>query len=364
MLFYILLSFVCLLPGILFPSYKNSSHQKRQYLFLNCILLTVVMGLRGRTVGIDTAVSNDFYIRIAQENDFSVYMNIVNAAPVYSLYNKGLSLLSSNPYFLNIANAFIINVCFMYFIYQYSDNVIFSVYCYMTMYFYFFSFNGTRQMLACAICLLAFVLYQKRHFFRAIITFICAIGIHTTCIVFLPVFLLSYPQYKTCVYKMFFLLIIAGGAIFQVASKVIFFLVFHFLPAYQKYEVWLNAGRFQAQGRNVLVTIFYTIFVLMFLVIVWKYKVKKNYIVRRDWILLLPAMCGLVLGILFYKNALISGRVILYFTAFMTVVLPNFIEKFYNGKILLYLSIGACLLFLLYYQLNINYAGIIPYHFL
>lgn len=363
MLFYFSITTFSVLLGCFFPNAKTNKLHKILYLLTVFSVLIIFMGLRGRSVGVDTAVSNDFYTRIAQENEFSVYMNIVNAAPVYSFYNKILSFFSSNPVFLNLVNAVIINACFAYFIYKYSENTVFSVYCYITMYFYLFSFNGTRQSLAGSLCLLAFCLLKNKKPVLSLLTFVAAFGMHMTCIVFFPMYILCSDRLKISTYQLILLSIGVGCIILRFTYKPFLSMVFRIMPAYQKYGNWLEDGRFQAQGRNILVTVFYTIFIILFIAMIWKQRNSTTAKQKQYWQLIIPAVFGLMLGLVFYKNALISGRVILYFTCFMIVVLPNFIEQFARGKILPYTVIGFCLMFLLYYQLRINYAGIMPYMF-
>lgn len=102
---------------------------------------------------------------------------------------------------------------------------------------------------------------------------------------------------------------------------------------------------------------------MCFIAVRWKKKGMDINLYKKEWNIIIPALIGIVIGILFYKNSLISGRVILYYTCFMVVLLPNFIECFSRGRMVIYMLTGGCLLFLLYYQLHINYAGVVPYNF-
>lgn len=351
---------IIVLLGMVLKKIKNG---EILYLAAAFSILIFFMGFRGEQVGVDTAVSNDFYIRIAEAQSPDRYMNIINAAPAYSLYNKALSLFYAEPWILNLANAVIINTCFAYFIYKYSRNVFFSVFCYITMYFYLFAFNGTRQILASAISLLAFCLMDRGKWKRGWILYFCALGTHMTCIVFLPVFLLCSKKLKPGMYQLLAVWCIAGGLIIWCLYPFTYEAVLNFFPAYQKYIVWLQDGRFQAQGRNILVTLFYAAFLVCFIAVRWKKKGMDINLYKKEWNIIIPALIGIVIGILFYKNSLISGRVILYYTCFMVVLLPNFIECFSRGRMVIYMLTGGCLLFLLYYQLHINYAGVVPYNF-
>lgn len=363
MLIYLGITLFTLVYSLFFPNIRSNKKQNKIYLFTICSILVIFMGLRGENVGIDTRVSNDFYIRIANEHSFSSYINIINSAPIYSLFNKLLSFFCEEPWFLNIANAIIINSCFFYFIYQYSEYSVYSVYCYITMYFYLFSFNGTRQMIASALSILSFCFFDKHKRILALMVFILALGTHVTSFVFIPIFFLCNKKLKSSFYQFLLILLLISGVLFKIFYKYILIFIFKILPQYQKYGAWLQDGRFQAQGRNILVTIFYAIFLTLFIIIIYKYQIIHNNYCKIQWRLILPAAFGLILGSVFYKNALISGRVILYYTCFLVVIFPNFIEKFSRGKILLYWINGSCLLFLLYYQLHINYAGVVPYSF-
>ncbi len=340
-----------------------AKRKKFLYLAIIFLLLNIVMGFRGENVGVDTAVSNDFFVRIAEATAPEQYMNIINAAPIYSLYNKALSVLGKSPWILNLSNAVIINTCFLYFIYKYSKNIAFSVYCYVTMYFYLFAFNGTRQMLASAICILAFCLIDENKNKKAYILYLMALGVHITCIVFLPTFFLCSTKWKLGIHQILTLCCIIGGVFIWCLYPVTYKTVLNFFPSYQKYVIWLRDGRFEAQGRNILVTIFYAAFLVCFVAVRWKRKNLNILQYKEEWNLIIPASIGIIIGILFYKNSLISGRMILYYTCFMIILIPNFIECFSKGRAVIYIFTGSCLFFLLYYQLHINYAGVMPYHF-
>lgn len=361
MTIYYVITMLSLAIGCFFPNSRTNKKQKKLYLIFVFALLAFLMGVRGETVGIDTKISNEFFYRISEEKSLSVYLNIINAAPIYSIYNKLLSLLCSEAWLLNTINAILINGCFAYFIYRYSDNAVFSVFCYITMYFYMFAFNGTRQMLANAICILAFCFLNDGRKLISVILVIMALGTHATCIVFLPMFLLCIRKIKTSIYKLLLIVLVLGCIFIKIFYKYILHLIFYILPAYKKYGEWLEDGRFQAQGRNVLFTLFCMCFLLLFVAIIWKHRDFRGNQCVTYWRLILPPAFGLMLGLIFYKNALISGRIILYYTCFMIVVFPNFIERFSKGKLLPYTVIGMCLLCLLFFQLQINYAGVVPY---
>lgn len=360
---YFAITLFVVLLGVFFPHIKESEKEKKIYLLMVTVILSALMGLRNETVGVDTAVSNEFYIRIAQETSFSRYINIINSAPVYSLYNKFLSLLCPKVWFLNIVNALIINACFAYFIYQYSENAVFSIYCYISMYFYLFAFNGTRQSLASALCVLSFCLHSKGKPLKASFLFLSAIGTHLTCIVFFPVFIICNEEKKQRLSHLKLCILAVASLFLKYAYQNILQLFFKIMPSYAKYGEWLEDGRFRAQGRNILVSIFYMFFLMLFISAIWSRHANINK-TKTYWCLILPSFIGISMGLLFFKNALISGRVILYFTCFMIVIFPNLVEQFNNrAKFLIYSAIGFCLLFLLYYQLHINYAGVVPYQF-
>ena len=126
---------------LFFPQKKA----KKVYLIAVFVLLTLVMAFRSQQVGVDAAAYCSYYMRIGISDQF---MNIVNAAPLYSIYNRLLYYLFPYEQAILVFNAIIVNSCFGYFIYKRSEHPVFSSICYLLLYTYMNTFNGTRQYIA------------------------------------------------------------------------------------------------------------------------------------------------------------------------------------------------------------------------
>ena len=102
---------------LFFPQKKA----KKVYLIAVFVLLTLVMAFRSQQVG-DAAAYCSYYMRIGISDQF---MNIVNAAPLYSIYNRLLYYLFPYEQAILVFNAIIVNSCFGYFIYKRSEHPVF-----------------------------------------------------------------------------------------------------------------------------------------------------------------------------------------------------------------------------------------------
>ena len=76
---------------------------------------------------------------------------------LYSIYNRLLYYLFPYEQAILVFNAIIVNSCFGYFIYKRSEHPVFSSVCYLLLYTYMNTFNGTRQYIACGLFLVGII---------------------------------------------------------------------------------------------------------------------------------------------------------------------------------------------------------------
>ena len=164
---------------LFFPQKKA----KKVYLIAVFVLLTLVMAFRSQQVGVDAAAYCSYYMRIGISDQF---MNIVNAAPLYSIYNRLLYYLFPYEQAILVFNAIIVNSCFGYFIYKRAEHPVFSSVCYLLLYTYMNTFNGTRQYIACGLFLVGIIFLQEKKTVRAVLWMIAALGVHQMVFVMLP----------------------------------------------------------------------------------------------------------------------------------------------------------------------------------
>src|SRR5699024_7717186 len=103
----------------------------------------------------------------------------------YVLLNKLSSILSNNEQILLVLTSFLVLIGVMYFIYKNSENVVLSVFLYISLYLYLFSFNGIRQAIAMSILVMGF------HF----IVVLVATLFHETAILMLLLYFIYYFKF-------------------------------------------------------------------------------------------------------------------------------------------------------------------------
>ena len=180
----------------------NSKRSKKVVLFTSFLLMTVILGLRGVTVGEDT----NHYINVFNRAADVSWSEIFHSKGFYTAYytdqfgytdtieNGFLSIckvvhwFTDNPQVFLFAIAFASNFLFARFIYNNCNDVYFATFIFMTESMFMLSFNGIRQLFAVAISLQAYTLIKKKKIKTAsLIVFIAAL-FHTVALISLLTF--------------------------------------------------------------------------------------------------------------------------------------------------------------------------------
>ena len=91
-------------------------------------------------------------------------------------------------------------------------------------------------------------------------------------------------------------------------------------------------------------------------------KAKEDPEVRRDRLVMIPALFGVCLGLAFYDNYLIGARIAgYYFMVFMIVVIPNCANYLKWSRMLYLMTACTASAVLFVFLLNGNYSGVVPY---
>ena len=177
MIVYIFLILFWLLSTQLIHSRKNQS--------ICCgILLFLVMGLRHPSIGSDTSHYLYKYLNLTVDqfmdsNSYEFGFIFFN----YFLYNLGVG-----PQLYLIITSAIIAFTISYFFYNYSKNIFFSFYLFLTIGLFTMSLSGIRQMLSVSFCLLAFISYNKLTNYKYLVSIsflILSYSFHNSAIIFL-----------------------------------------------------------------------------------------------------------------------------------------------------------------------------------
>ena len=183
--------------GLIAPSRR----QQKLILFLSCVYMCLMMGLRPLTVGDDTRQ----YVK-----DFLLYKNLswgevfeTGSNYAFYIFNKLLSYVfpNSGTAYLMIVSV-IISVSVYYFIKNNSEDFVLSQIMLLGLGFTLFFMTGIKQTLAMAVLLFAYQVLKKKNYFLFVILVALATMFHNTAAVFillLPLSFLKKPQYMLLV---------------------------------------------------------------------------------------------------------------------------------------------------------------------
>jgi hypothetical protein len=179
---------IIFIVGFIFYEYWNSSNLSRKiYLFSSITILFVISGIRGESVGTDTANYLRGFRGIRNAH-FNEMFEIERWETGYVLLNKLSSYISDNDQVILFVTSVLALIGVGYFIYKNSNNVVFSLYLFVSLYLYFFSFNGIRQAIAISIIVSGFHLIRERSLFKYLIIVLIASFFHVTAILMLGIY--------------------------------------------------------------------------------------------------------------------------------------------------------------------------------
>lgn len=317
--------FLILLIGIFYSTgikgSRNSDSNRKQYIFVICLILILQSGLRNVAVGADTyaysvffqdvknmswtdvwlEVTNYYQLAIGKDPGYVVFEKLAQyIAPTYQLFLMLISIL----FFAAMGN----------FIYKNTTElieVIFAFILYSALYYSFFSITGHRQTIATAAVFVGFELIKKRKAISFLIIILLASTIHRSSLVFLPFYFIGQIQ-NTKLFYTFVLLLFPF--LLGISSQMSVYL--QLLGGYEGYDSYDGAGTYT----------FTSLIILVALTTWWRLKsvLYKN----PDAGILYNAFA---LAILFTPLTWFNPsamRVVQYFSIFMMVLIPLTIQSF------------------------------------
>ncbi|TVY07216.1 EpsG family protein [Paenibacillus cremeus] len=164
---------------------KTVIEKNRFYTLIITFVLTVIAGLRGLSVGIDTY--NYYYSFISRSYlSFSDIFIGVTKEYGYRLFEFSVNLLFSNFQILLIIVALLYVGAVSYNIYKHSSIPFLSYIYFIGFGFYTFGMTATRQTIAIALILIAFQYIYKKQLIKFLLIVGLASTFHVTALVFLP----------------------------------------------------------------------------------------------------------------------------------------------------------------------------------
>ena len=367
MLVYSVLFIFILLLSLFMP--KDTNKQKKIYLFLCFGSMVLVAGLRKYTIGIDLVeLYAPKYIQICHTSFAN--LQFVHMEYGYVLFNKLLSLISTDVQLLIFTTSLIIYGSYGYFIYKNSKNVAFSTILFIIISLFFMSMNIIRQELSVAFLLIGYEFLKKKKYLAFyIIAFVATLFHQSSIIAFLfPLF------YKTKFKKSYFfigLVVAAVGFVFSTPLINGFTNLISLLGLNNNkdYTMYLSSKAFGVPIINLnslsglLLSIAYFVLCYYYFCIL---KDEKNFDETDNYSLFMIFFYSLF-SILSFKMVIIA-RFQYYFSPFILCAIPNAIKSskfksniaFITSFIIVF--VGAKFLYIFLYLADDLY-GVMPFTF-
>lgn len=348
----VLLAIICAI-GLLF--YWNGKSDKA-FLLLSAVLIIFVQSVRAPTVGVDTPTYYNGFEIIRQLDWESC--NIYGWETLYTALNWSVGQFSDSFNVLLFAVSVLIVGNVFYFIYKNSDNVFWSVFLFFTLDYFFMSMYSIRQYCAISIGINVYTVLKQKFDSKNIIKALCllalALGFHNTafvCVAFFIPFLLKRVDVKTILW-----LAISTIVVIVCFSQIMEFL-FQLFPKYAMYQ---SIGSEKFDGINIRgIDLLFTAFKLIALIVISRFNpdLLKNQDLYR-----LLFVTGISIGLsVLVTRVELMWRFTYYFDIFLTILIPNLIERFVKYRIILYFLLFVLGISYFIYIMISNGGQCVPY---
>ena len=184
---------------------KSQKKYDKIFLIICGILITLIMGLRGRKSGsLDTNMYCKFFSDVARNNNLRSYLAKQIEGEIFLFSEVGFSLfmwllsrITVEPQALIFTTSAFIVYSTMRFIYKNSDDVFLAVILFLCLGLFTFNMNGMRQAMAMSICLWAYEFAKNKKPVKFLLLVLVATLFHKTAIVFLLVYFIKYLKFNT-----------------------------------------------------------------------------------------------------------------------------------------------------------------------
>lgn len=323
-MFYFLIIFEMTLYLILLCSKLNN--KKKTFLTISFFVLTILLGLRNMSVGIDTAAYSVVYNGYLKTKKFLMFdsIHLENILDYEILFYYSVFLFSKIGLSFTIYNLFysiIVVGAFIKLIEKYSNNYFLSVLIFILT-LYPFTFSSMRQSFAIAFCLISFMLYydDKKYFF---IFYLIAILFHKTALIFFPMYFIKKIDFNKATFVVFILL---GILALVFRNDLIMFFNEN------------SRSSYNVVGISGLATTLYRFIVLFACIFLYYVCGDKNKIYIITAYISFWVMC-----IMNFNPT--TFRTVYYFSSFEIIIIPWIFNHFKN-TFEKYVLVAICVLFL------------------
>ena len=338
-----------LLAMYLLNAIKNEFLREKVFLWLFILFWGSLMAFRAFSVGTDTYnYAVNIFPRIAAHH--LADLNEFTRMPIYTIYNKIVGKISTDPHTIVIFTSFIFVIGATTFLYFNSENFSMSCFYYISIAYYFWAMNIARQSLATVLVLWAYHFMKKKMVFPSIFMIILAIGTHATAIVGVVIIFLTFINMSRA--KSLLVIVITLVLTFMLDTS--FMLFVRLFPSYAGYldpSSIFTAYDTSEGNRAYVALVFLVIFIFCYY---WKQHKKIVFQNESEfWTLFTLSMIGIEFMTILRHNYT-AARVEYYFTYFFMLFLPMCIERFFNKKSRYIAYGGTIAVFLILFYIRIQ----------
>ena len=335
---------------------KSNSEESRNrktkfFLVFAWIVLSAIEGLRAYTVGTDTP----FYVRTFQvlarqryEIGYWTLMRLVR-------------YITDNPTVLLTVCALLTNGLFMISIYKLSDDCYMSVFSFITLMFYFVSFNAVRQSIAISMVVIAYYFIKAERLKSFILMVILATLFHSSAIVgllYLPIYFIRDKEFpKRRGIQQDFIELIITWAIILAGYLLFERIISIFSRALPVYSHYLTSEYATATGGFQRPLVYMAIYICVVL-FTEEFSAEKRMIT-------IPLSIAVMFAFMHFKISAIS-RFMWYFDIISIFAIPYLFNNLrLRGKInpLFRLAVIAILVAFMFYNLRAGYMRVTDFKF-
>lgn len=321
-------------------------------MFIAFLFVAIVVGLRGRSVGVDTESYYHWFHLINHDPTSNI---VEKCEPLYKLLNQSVFASGGGPEIVVFICALITLCLIAYVAYRYSPSILLSLAGWYVFGTFFSMHNAVRQCVASAIIFYSIRFIIQRRLVKFLITIAIAAGFHYSALIFLPMYFLYKTNCKRVILTVSWLIslicVFMPNFLIQLLQDNRYL-----IP--QQY-VWLifstQVTEFELKGGPKLM---FLQFICLSLLYVYG-RIKEN---TYRFIIFLTII-GLILNNMFIHYG-VMVRLSQYFTIFITLSLPIAIQdvfKRYN-RVLVSFIMYLCCMILYLRMVSVNTNAIFPYY--
>ena len=329
--------------------------QNRCFAICCIVIIGLVSGLRGYSVGADTHSYAYWYTYINSLGwNRAIHDTQIEMEMGYKIYSLILGEFSSNPRLILFVSSFLIVSSFILFLYKYSDDLFISVLLFMGLNHFFTSINTYRTYIALAIVIWIFPLLLKKRYISSVLLAFIGFTFHRISAIYAFAVFAGYIfRKKRSNIRTVLILELIGVPLVPIAVKVV-------TVIFPKYEFYMK-GDYFSSSMGLLNLMFAFIEIMIILILMAN---KKNETESSNMLIVILSLCTFIR--LVGSSIPLWYRLVQMLSFSLLLLIPMVLKTNDNpsdNRIYKYAACIGCLALYSYY-LIIDAAEIVPYAFL